>query len=193
MIRSWSEKKIGRCFSQLYYDYISVLAENVDSDLDSLKRSILRWFYISSRVVTQSYAWNMSVRDYYFKIKSFYENVEKEKLSLQYQFLSDYNDRYNGYAVGYYRDFLDIVTSYDLADLSAAEILSLENMNIDLSRLFSDDLSVSLEYCSEIHPDNQMEFVIFSLDNQCWSRQMVKTKFKNDYLEANPQLKHKIY
>lgn len=193
MLRSWQEKKIGRYFSQLYYDYIQALAENVGSDLDSLKHSILRWYYVSSRVVTQSYAWNMSVRDYYFKIQTFYENVEKEKLSLMYQFLSDYSDRYNGYAVGFYRDFLDNITSIDLADLSAAEILSLENMNIDLSRLFSDDLEVRLEYISEIHPDNQMEFVNFSIDNQCWSRQMVKTKFKNDYLEANPQLKHKIY
>lgn len=192
-IKHWSEKSYGKDFPKLYSDYIDCLAENVKGDLVSLRRSILRWWYTSSRLCVQAYAWMMSNREYYFKIKKFYENVECEKLQKQYEFLADFSERYNGFPVGYYRDFYDSITNLDLADLSAGEILSLENMGIDIEKLFSDDLQVRLQYISELDPNNSIEFINFGIDNVCWSKKLVKSKKKNDYLQSNPELIKKVY
>lgn len=190
------DKKIySGYFLHLYDDYINALAENVNGDFVSLRRSLVRWFSISSRVCQQAELWMMSVSDYVSKIELFYENVEKQKLQSQYEFLSDYSERYEGIPIAFYLDFLMSICDFDLslADVPDNVLQNIRAFNLDENRLFSDDIEVRQHYVSELMLDNQVEFFNYSLDHKMWSRKLVKNKKKNEYILAHPDKSNLIY
>lgn len=151
--------------------------------------SLCRWFSVSSRVAAQSAAYDVSIEMYVSKIEKYYENVELEKLSLQYDFQDIFAEKYGPMSLlGLDKEFLESVLDVPLCDLSAEEIFALESYGIDLQKFTSDDLSERLQYQSLILPENTRDYLQMVIDNDIWSDKKNRTKFKNDYLESHPEL-----
>lgn len=74
--------------------------------------------------------------------------------------------------------------------MSADEITILESFGIDIQKFTSDNLSERLEYQSLILPENTRDFWNFKTDSLSWLKKATKTKKKNDYLMAHPELQN---
>lgn len=174
-------------YLQVYHDYITYLFEDLEPK--SRLNSLCRWFSVSSRVAAQSAAYDVSIETYVSKIEKYYENVELEKLTLQYDFQDIFAEKYGPQSlIGLDKEFLESVLDVPLCDLSAEEIFALESYGIDLQKFTSDNLSERLQYQSLLIPENSRDYLDMVLNNDIWSDKKNRTKFKNDYLEAHPEL-----
>ena len=170
-----------------YHDYITYLFSELPPE--SRLQSLYRWFAISSRVCSQAAAFDITVTQYVEKIQEYYQNVDKEKLNLQYEFQSQFAENCSSIGlVGMDKEFLDSVLDVPLYNLSAEEITILQGYGIDVEKFASDDLSVRLPYQELVYPENQRDYVHMIIDNASWNKKRTKTKIKNDYLDSHPEL-----
>lgn len=177
-------------YLHLYHDYVDYLRSNGDD----LKASLIRWYNLSARVCMQAAAFDISVRDYVSKIDEFYNNVEYEKLKLQYKFEDDFSKTYlKDSLAGIDKLWLESLLDVPLCDMSAEEIAQLQSFNIDIEKFTSDDLSVRLPYQDTLLPVNQRDYWNVVVDNDVWLKKHTKSKIKNDYLDSHPQFKLLIH
>ena len=196
MLRKWESfsnennndfPTFNNIYLSCYHDYISYLFSELPPE--SRLQSLYRWFAISSRVCTQAASFGITVAQYVEKIQEYYQNVDKEKLRLQYDFQSHFAEDYSSIGlVGMDMEFLDSVLDVPFYDLSAEEITILQGYGIDVEKFASDDLTVRLPYQELVYPENQRDFLNMIIDNASWNKKKSKTKIKNDYLESHPEL-----
>lgn len=155
---------------------------------EDITNTLLRWFYISSRVYWQSLSFGISVRDYVKVIFKFYDNVEKYKLKKQFEFEQEYSENYGSDSlIGLDIEFLQSIFDNDLENLTAEEIYSLQGFGIDLDKLYSDDLTERVEYQKTLVPFNTWDFRTFKLDSEIIRNKNTKTKIKNEYIEFSKE------
>lgn len=170
-----------------YHDYISYLFDGLDAK--SRLNSLMRWYFVSARVCRQADIFGINIVAYVRQIERFYENVEKEKLNLQFNFEEDYTLKFGSTSLlGLDLDFLNSVLDVPKDLLSAEEMIILDSYGIDLDKFCSDDLEVRLSYQSLVLPEYQVDYLHMLIDNVAWQKKKTKTKIKNDYLESHPEL-----
>lgn len=171
-------------------DYVEYFFKNCDNYVAALQR----WYYISSRVCKQAESFEISVKDYVYYIEKFYDNVEKEKLKLYFEFQDDYSRKYSDTSlIGVDRLYLQSLIDVDIKNLSAEEITVLESFGVDLDKFFSQDEQIRYDYQMSLLPFNTFDYECLSIDAESWQRSSMKTKLKNDYLELNEDLKKLVY
>lgn len=184
-----SEPLLSEHYLQAYHDYIKVLHR---PEVDLLA-SIMRWYAISKRVCTQAAAFDVSIERYVTQIEKYFSNVELEKLSSMYDFQSMYANSYGSESlIGMDKEFFESILDIPLDLLSAEEILTLQGYGIDVKRFTSEDLSERLRYQSELIPENTRDYLNLTIDSASWLKKHQKTKVKNDYLAAHPELQYRL-
>lgn len=159
-------------------DYISLL-NSYKGDYDG---KLQRWFYISSRVFSQSMSWNITVSDYVKHIVDFYNKAKLENLNRWYRYCEEYTKEHDVKDLFfldplYLREFLD----QSLENLTQEELCYLNSFGIDLDKFFSDDLEVRVKYQMTLFPENTYDFKVFSEQSNRVLDNSTKTKRKNDY------------
>ena len=174
----------------LIIDYVNYLKSNCDN----FECALMRWYYISSRVHQQSLAFGVSIKDYVNQIEKFYENVEKRKLQLQYEWQQKAVDSNKQEVIlGMDRLFLQSILDLDIANVSNEELIILSSYGVDVEKFFSDDETVRVEYQTSLLPDNTYDYQCLSIDSENWLSRNCKTKKKNEYLELHHEYKNFIY
>lgn len=172
----------------LYPEYLFSVYRNEKERSKQLAR-VYSWYLISMRVYYQSLSFGIPVRLYVSMIERFYANCEKLKLKNQYEYeekLGEKCDLDSAFALD--REFVRTICEYELCDLSAEEISAIESFGIDVSRFYSDDLTDRNTYRASFLPDSCLEYNNLSLDSEAWLSKHTKTKKKNDYIFAHPEL-----
>lgn len=172
------------------------MCRNFSLDESTLDNFLLRWFYISSRVVFQSLIWDIPVSVYISKIVEYYQNVEKLKLNNQFRLEQQLlEDASPSVLLGLYPDFMyNMLELFSIEDATFEEIELLKSVGIDVDRFFSDDLSVSIAYRDTLVLENQKPYKVAYGDAVSTYRKHIKTKVKNDYLSSHPELSnYKIF
>lgn len=164
--------------SYVYKDYIELLK----SFRGDYEQKLQRWYLVSKRVYSQASAWNISVKDYVFKMLEYFAKFKQNQLKEWYRFAEDYTKEHTAKDLVwldplYLRNFLDC----DITDLTYEEITYLESFNIDLPKFFSDDLEVRYKYQSLLYPDNTYDYKLFYNESCRTLDNSTKTKRKNDY------------
>lgn len=176
----------------LYVDYSKELLDlnSIDSSIYKLGNlPILSWYYTSMRVCGQSRSFGVPVRLYVSIIERFYANCDKSKLKNQYEYeeyLSTKNDLGSAFALD--REFVRTITNLELEDLDSNEIEILKSFGIDVQRFYSDDIIDRNTYRASFLPDSCLQYHNLSLDSEAWLSKHTKTKKKNDYIFAHPEL-----
>ena len=171
-------------------DYVRYFQYNCDNFVAALQR----WFYISSRVCRQAKVFEISVKDYVYYIEKFYDNVEKEKLKLYYEFQDDYSQKYeNSSLVGVDKLYIQSLMDIDCNDISEKDLIILSSFGVDIDKFFSDDEVERVKYQKSLLPDNTFDFECLSHDAEVWQQQSMKTKKKNDYLALHEDLNILVY
>lgn len=174
----------------LIKDYVSYFKTNCSNYIAALQR----WFYISSRVCKQAESFEISVKDYVYYIEKFYDNLEKQKLKLYYEFQDDYSQKnVDSSLIGCDKLYLQSLLDIDYKSISDKDLIILNSYGVDVNRFFHPDENVRREYQQSLLPDNTFDFECLSLDAESWQRLSMKTKKKNDYLALNPELEKFIY
>lgn len=172
-------------FLALYKRYIDALQHFNDDIFGSL----MRWFYISNRVCTQAAAFNITVDDYVEHIERYVINKESENLKEQLRFEEKFSQDYSPEAlIGLDKLYLESILDVPLEQMSAEEITTLQSYGIDIQKFTSDDLSERLEYQCTLLPEYTRDYLNLVIDTGVWMKKHTKTKVKNDYLSAHPDL-----
>lgn len=200
MLENWHKWNSNNCFAvdrrfylDLYDDYLNYIFAGLDDDKKRLN-SLIRWYNISARVCLQCSFFNVSLDSYVTQIEKFYDNVSLESLKSQLDFEVNYSEKYGSQSlIGLDKEFLGSLLDVPLELMSAEEVTILESFGVDLQKFTSDDLSERLSYQSLILPENTRDFENLEIDSAAWMRKHTKTKIKNDYLMAHPELKKLVY
>lgn len=155
---------------------------------------IVNWYYTSARVCTQSRSFGIPVRVYVSIIEKFYNNIEKSNLKKQYEYeekLAENGNLVSAFALD--REFVRTIVNLELYDLSAHEIDVLSSFGIDIEKFYSENLTERERYRYECLPDSCMEYRNLSLDSEIWLSEHTKSKKKNDYLTAHPELANRLW
>lgn len=180
-------------FNHMYDDYMNFLNKRANFDPVKFKDAIIRWYYISSRVVHQSRIFDISVKMYVSNIERFYDSCDKLKLKEFYDFQINYaKENSVSHLLGMDREYFETLSRCEPHLLTSEEISTLLGYGVDIDKFTNSDLSVRLPYLAELHPDNINETLVFKDDSEVLYRKFVKNKKKNDYLEAHPELKYKF-
>lgn len=175
--------------SCLIKDYVSYLKSNCEN----FDCALQRWYYISAKVCKQSEVFDISIYDYVSQIEKFYENVEKKKLFLQYQWQEDSLSKSTNCLIGMDRLFLQSLFDLDVCDVSQEDLYILSSYGVDVEKFFSDDENVRISYQTSLLPENTYDYNVLSIDSENWLSRNSKTKKKNEYLELHPVYKNFIY
>lgn len=155
---------------------------------DDINNSLLRWYSISSRVFWQSLSFGISSRNYVKQIFKFYDNVEKLRLNKQFEFEEEYSENYGSDSlIGLDIEFLQTIFDNDLENLSAEEIETLRGFGVDLDKLYSDDLTIRIEYQKTLVPFNTWDYLTFKIDSEIIRNKNTKTKRKNEFIEFSKE------
>lgn len=162
----------------------------------ALSSPLQRFWRISSRVCSQADVFGVSV-DYYVKrIVEFYENVEKAKLTEYFQYQSDsVADRPESlkFMSNLDMEWLHQVSLQDYMFVQDDDLSRLESYGIDLEQFFSLDLFERNKYRESIGLSASREFREYELSQRLIALHNRKTKRKNDYLNAHPELSYLSY
>lgn len=155
---------------------------------------LVTWYYTSSRVCVQARSFGISVREYVSIIERYYNNVEKSNLKKQYEYeetLAEKKNLVSAFALD--REFVRTIVNLELSDLSAHEIDVLSSFGIDIGKFYSENLMERERYRYECLPDTCLEYRTLSLDSEVWLSEHTKTKRKNDYLLAHPDMANRLW
>ena len=184
----------------LYTEYFDRICEDIKGkDYEIQKRlfnRIYSWFITSCRVVTQARSFEIPTREYVSIIERFYNNVRMSNLKKQYDYETDLVEERGkplDSAFALDREFVRTICESDLSTLSLEEITALQSFGIDIDKFYSDDLTERERYRWSFLPDTCEEYVALSLDAESWLSAHTKTKRKNDYLEAHPELANVLW
>lgn len=178
--------------ASLLLDYTKFLLIGRDPVIDFMP--LYNWYAKSRRVVLQSCVFDVSIEDYVYHIETFYNRVEYDKLQKQFEFQADYSQEHDiGECLGMDMEFLRDTRDLDIADLTFGEIMAYQSYGIDVEKFFSTDLSVREEYQAHYLPESSYDYRVYSLDAESRMKQVTKTKRKNDYLAAHPELCNILY
>lgn len=152
------------------FDFLRSWIDDVTSELKDL-RPFIRTLNISRRVIAQAAVFGCSVEYYVSRIELFYSNLEKRNLRSYFQFCEDYSKQN---------------PSYDLLFLDLDFI----------QKLYFDPSKIPVEVSSSYNVDSVLDFEYTSLEcyknliqlNKQIYMKNCKTKKKNDYLLAHPEL-----
>lgn len=177
----------------LYVDYSKeILGVNSLSETTSYMAGnlpILSWYYTSMRVCEQARSFGIPVRIYVSIIERFYNNCDVSNLNNQYEYENDLvekSDLDSAFALD--REFVRTICNLELQDLDAHEIDVLKSFGINVKKFYSED-PVEREFeRSSYLPQSCREFEILSMDSEIWLKKHTKSKKKNDYLMAHPEL-----
>lgn len=161
------------------------------SDYDGI---IYRFYCVSARVYHQARSFEIPVREYVSIIERFYNNLEKRTLINQYHYeqqLSEQNHLDN--ALAFDREFVRTITNVELGELSQNEILALQSFGIDIEKFYSDDPLEREIYRASSLPESCYDYHSLSLDSEIWLHEHTKTKKKNDYIMAHPELQNILW
>lgn len=175
--------------SSLIKDYITYLRANCTN----FDVALQRWFYISSRVCRQAESFEISIVDYVYQIEKFYENVEKKKLQLQYEWQNDSSENQKQPLIGMDKLYLQSLLDVDVQDISNEDLIILSSYGVDVEKFFSDDENIRINYQTSLLPENTYDYNILSIDSEVWLNRNSKTKKKNEYLELHPLYKNILY
>lgn len=162
----------------IYKDYVKHLLRKSKTN-----SSLLRWFNISSRIYWQSRVWNISEIDYIQHIDRFYDNVEKNKLRLQYEFEQDYSENYGSSSlIGLDSDYLATLCLCSDGQLDYNELLVLESFGVDLDKFCNSDSEVRIPYQASLFPENTVDFIQYRIDSDIILAKSFKTRKKNEFI-----------
>ena len=150
-----------------------------------------RWYDISCRISLQSYLWDISERTYVHTIVDYFHLLDMYKLEKWYEFSEDYvkDHPVSGlfcFDLNFAHRLLDGATSLDCLD--ATEIYYLQSFGIEFDKWFSPDEEEKRNYRCLFSLDNSDDFYVFKFENELKYKNSTKTKRKNDYLNAHPDL-----
>ena len=161
----------------LYYEYASYLISNSVSPSDALRS----WYYMSMRVYHQARSFEINVSMYVSFIERFYQNVEKRKLSSQFELQENlFKDGHLVNALALDLEFVRLVTNCELEDLDGHEVEQLLSFGIDVGKFYSNDLDERERYRKYVLGSGAVS--ILKTDSEVWLNDHTKIKFKNDYL-----------
>lgn len=173
---------------------VSSLYRMSNDNLSSFDGILYRFYTISARVYHQSRSFEIPVREYVSIIERFYDNCEKRKLKIQYDYeqqLAEQNHLDN--ALAFDREFVRTITNLEVGELSEHEILALQSLGIDIDKFYSDNPRERELYRASSLPETCDDYCALSLDSEVWLKEHTKTKKKNDYIMAHPELQNLLW
>ena len=152
---------------------------------------LFRWFSLSHRVSKQAAVWNISVRQYVNIIIEYYKLLDYEKLSKWYEFSEEYTKEHSvsdlfTFDNLFAKHLLSLACSVD--ELDATEIYYLLSFGVDLNDWFNMDERQRTAYRMRYSLEKSEEYLQFKAETLHYYDKSCKTKRKNDYLEAHPDL-----
>lgn len=185
---------------ELYREYYAALVYDLRYNCsDYEKRCFSRvysWYATSSRVVHQARSFEIPVRMYVSIIERFYDNVQLSNLKKQYDYETDLVDVKGlplDSALALNREFVRSITDSELENLSFEELEALKSFGVDIDKFYSSDLVERERYRWSFLPDTCEEYKALTLDAESWLSKHTKTKRKNDYIEAHPELANVLW
>lgn len=185
---------------ELYEEYAKRICEGLkpEYNYEDKKRYFSRlysWYTVSARVVYQARSFEIPVRMYVSIIERFYDNVQKSNLKSQYEYEENLveNKKRLDSAFALDREFVRTVCDCDISDLSYEELEALKSFGIDLDKFYSSDDVERNKYRYSFLPDTCDEYQCLTLDAEEWLSSHTKSKKKNDYIEAHPELQNVLW
>lgn len=186
--QSFLEWCSSRKHSKFFEYYLGLISDGFNPDKNGV---LLSLYYKCRRVYLQSQIFNISIDSYVRRIDEFYQKVRSLSISSMYDYQesSDFPKE----LVNMYSEFLYDVKDLAYDDVSDYERNILLSFDVDLDKFFSDDLSEREVYQNSIGLESTHDYAQLHVMSEKWSRDKSRTKFKNDYLAAHPELQVLVY